>query len=122
MPLDAAISAAPGVDQAVTIGMPVADAQEALVAAMLRQSAATQEVVWAASAPDRLRGGDDDRDGAAEADEGRDEGGSDDRQAHEPVPERREPDVQRPAMPKNVFRDLRSGPRRRLFPSESRMT
>ena len=50
-PLVAPMSAAPGVDQAVMIGRRWRRLRKPLVAAMLRQSAATQEEVWAEVAP-----------------------------------------------------------------------
>ena len=54
IPLDAAISAAPGVDQAVTIGIRWRALKNPAVAAMLRHRAATQDEVCAASAPTAL--------------------------------------------------------------------
>src|SRR4051794_19720977 len=54
IPLDAAISAAPGVDQAVTIGIRWRTLRNPAVAAMLRHRAATHDEVWAASAPTAL--------------------------------------------------------------------
>ena len=46
-----AISAAPGVDQAVMIGWRWRMLSQMLVAAMARHSAVTQDAVWSASAP-----------------------------------------------------------------------
>src|SRR3954465_8297559 len=54
IPLEAAISAAPGVDQAVTIGIRWRTLRNPAVAAMLRHRAATHDEVWAASAPTAL--------------------------------------------------------------------
>src|SRR3954469_19611676 len=54
MPWEAAISAAPGVDQAVTIGSRWGTLRNPAVTAMLRHRAATQDEVWAGSAPTAL--------------------------------------------------------------------
>ena len=78
----AAISAAPGVDQAVMIGWRWRRLSQLLVAAMARQSAVTQDEVCAGSAPDRAGRRDDDRQRAAEADQGRDHGRDEDREGH----------------------------------------
>ena len=51
MPPEAAISAAPGVDQAVMAGILWRRLSKPPVAAMARQSAATQDEVWPESAP-----------------------------------------------------------------------
>ena len=82
MPSEAAISAAPGVDQAVMIGMRCVTLRKVLVAAMLEAQRRHPGGGLGRAGARRPGRGDDEGDRAAEPDKRRDEGGGDDRQAH----------------------------------------